>query len=489
MISLRRDELESLHYMDVLGMLGPSSPYGREHVRTPRFFAPEERETLEREWQNVEKGILALRNHADAVERLRHCFTQLRDIRSTLLRIHSETLDEIELFEVKRYLLQLALIAPVYRQTGADFSGIEITEEAEALSLLDPDGMRLPAYSVHAAPNSPLREARNQKAALEAALRESVGEEARRRLLEERLFWVTREEEETRRERRRLTESLRLYAPALLKNAEAIGKIDFLLEKARIAAERGCAKPAIVKEGVRLFEMVNPRMDDAQAADRHDGFTPLTVFAPEGATVITGANMGGKSIAIRTLALNVLLCHAGFYAFSARAELSLFDSLHLIMEDFANEERGVSGFAAEMMRISGLLTDIARGNHCFSIIDEPARGTNPEEGAALVKALVKKICNRRSVCVVTTHFEGVSGMATARYRTAGFQNLPDSLPAGAGVRWFAKHMRYGLIPDDGTPPPRHALTVCRLLGLDREVLEEMKRLLFCDKNGEENCYD
>ena len=590
MIDLSCEELSSIGFYHVVQMLSPSSPYGREFARKPRFYTPAEREALETEWKNIEKGIAALRDQLDAVEKLRHYFSQLRDIRSTLHRIQTETLDEIELFEIKRYLLQLALIAPVYWQTGADFSGIQITEEAEALCILDPDGMRLPAYSVHAAPNSPLREARNQKAALEAALHESIGEEARRRLLEERRYWATREEEETRSERRRLTEALRPSAPALLRNAEAIGRIDFLLEKARIAAERGCAKPAIIKEGVRFLDMVNPKTDNLlrkaqdlkneEAADGHfddgrisneqliverladvnpkkstrskadspsgnqiekglydkglfggnrfdgglaaggsygagisggglpagglsadhpdaggrnagsqytGGFTPLTIDAPEGVTVITGANMGGKSVAIRTLALNVLLCHAGFYAFSAFAELSLFDYIHLIIDDYMNEERGVSSFAAEMMKVSSLLTDIARGNHCFSIIDEPARGTNPEEGVALVKALVKRLSNQRSVCVVTTHFEGVSGVATACYRTAGFHNLPDSLPVGVGAQWFARHVRYGLNPDDGTPPPRHALTVCRLLGLDREVVEEMERTLFPAGRSEAIC--
>ena len=511
MIDLTHKELESLGFYHAVHMLAPSSPYGWELVRKPHFFGPVEREALETEWENIEKGMSALRERVDAVERLCHCFSQLRDIRPTLLRIQTETLDEIELFEVKRYLLQLTLIAPLYRQTGADFLGIVITEETEALSILDPDGMRLPAYSIHARAGSPLYEARNRKAALETALRENTGEEARRHLMEERRRWVLQEEEEARRERRRLTEALRPFSAALLRNAEKIGRVDFLLAKARLAAECGCVKPIMIKKGVRFFEMVNPKIDDLmrEAKGPADGslaggsresngpagssprsgsagdpgagrFAPLTIEAPEGATVVTGANMGGKSVAIRTLALNVLLCHAGFFAFAKHAELSLFDSMHLIIADYTDEERGVSSFAAEILKISRLLSDIENGSYCFSIIDEPARGTNPEEGAALVKALVKKMSGRRSVCLVTTHFDGVAGAATARYHTAGFYNLPDRMPEGAGVSWIAKHMRYGLIPDDGTPPPRHALTVCRLLGLDREVVDEMERALFAE---------
>ena len=518
MTGLCHEELRRLGFFYCLGMLKPSSPYGRELARNPRFFAPEDREALETEWNNIEKGTVALCKKADAVARLRHCFSQLRDIRVTLRRIMddwqtqserrngAESLDEIELFEVKRFLLQLALIVPIYKQTGAAFVGITINETPEALLLLDPDGTKLPAYSVYAAPSSPLREARNKKAALEAALREQTDEEERKRLLEERRLWASKEEVETRLEMRRLTVSLRPYAEALLQNAQSIGRVDYLLEKARLATERDCVMPVLIDKGVRFVQMVNPRLDDllrehgsgvdggfcpetsdiTYQSQHVVGFTPLSIDAPRGATVITGANMGGKSVAIRTLALNILLCQAGFFAFAKRAEVSLFDCLHVIMGNQESEERGVSSFVGEIIKIERLLSDIKCGKHCFSIIDEPARGTNPEEGAALLKALLKKLSDGRSVSVVTTHFDDVSGVATARYRAAGFYNLPDKMPEGAGVSWIIKHLRYGLLPDDGSPLPRHALTVCRLLGLNRDVVEEMERIMKVTNSGQES---
>lgn len=472
MISLRYDQIEKVGLQYVLDLLAPCSPYGRELVRNPPFYGPGERAALEREWYNITIALQAYRERGTEVTRLRHVFTQLRDIRPTLRRLPEGTLTEVELFEVKRFLLQLSLIVPLFRQLNMAFDGIAFTEETSALALLDPDGKHSMAYYVHAEAGSPLHAVRSEKSMVEQMLRAQDAGGERDRLLEKRRALVAREEEEAQKARQRLSAALRPYVDALLHNITMIGKLDFTLEKASLVRQRGGVMPCIVNSGLRFDDMAHPRLEDALV--ERGGFTRVSIDAPEGACVITGANMGGKSVAIRTLTLQVLLCHAGFFAFASRAEVSLFDAVHLICEELESEAAGVSSFGAEVLRMQQMLMDIQNGVRCFVAMDEPARGTNPEEGAALVRALTRKLSGAHAVAVIATHYDGAADAARAHYRAAGFRNLPDVLPADGGINFIARHMNYGLVRVDGeSKTPRDALTVCRLLGLDGEVLSDM----------------
>lgn len=63
--------------------------------------------------------------------------------------------------------------------------------------------------------------------------------------------------------------------------------------------------------------MINPQTADALHSSGRK-FTPVSIELLSGSTVITGANMGGKSVAVKTLALNVLLALCGFPVFAGK---------------------------------------------------------------------------------------------------------------------------------------------------------------------------
>lgn len=467
----------------VLDLLSPSSPYGAERVRRPRFFAPAERAELEREWDNVQAAMDGLAAQPRAYERLCHLFMQVRDIRKTLARCRDTVLSEVELYEVKRFLLQLALIVPVFSQIGGAYRGIAFTEEAGALSLLDPDGRKTAGFTIGGAYAKALSEVREEKRRLEMEIRAAADGRDKEALLLQRQLVVAREDEEELRVRAELSASLRPYLHALEKNAEKIGDMDYAIQKARLSLSRGGARPAVCEGGVRFDAMDNPEVADALKA-RGRAFTRVSIDAPEGCTVITGANMGGKSVALKTLSLNVLLCQAGFFALAKRAQTALFDQVHIVSEDLSDAARGLSSFGAEVLHIERIVSAVKGGAYCFVALDEPARGTNPREGAALVRALVKAFGAQKAVAIVATHYDGVAAAAAARYQAAGLKGLPDAPPPeGDRLSFIARHMDYGLTRVHGdAKTPREALTVCRLLGLDAQVVDEMERAL---KTGEE----
>lgn len=462
----------------LLDSMTPASPYGKALVRRPPFFGPEDRPALEQAWHNVGVAMEGLRTQAAGYEALHHLLSQMRDIRGTLRRMADTVLHEVELFELKRFLLQLARLVPMFSALGAPYAGIAFTEETAALDLLDPEGRRLAAYAVHDAYSKPLAQARAAKRSVEQALRAANDEASRAALLAERQGWVAREEAETLAVREGLTEALRPFAAALLRNAEMIGMLDFTVQKAVLARRYGMTRPRICAEGVCLQGMFNPRHADA-LAERGLSFTPLTLEAPAGATVLTGANMGGKSVALETALLNVLLCQSGFFTCAEAAAVPLFDAVHLIAEDAADAGTGLSSFGTEVVRIQALLDAVQGDALCFIAMDEPARGTNPREGAALVRALVSRLAALPSVSIVATHFDGVAQAAQAHYQAAGLRDLPQALPPQADrLAFLAAHMDYGLVRvSNAAQAPQEALAICRLLGLDPAVVADMERIL------------
>lgn len=98
-------------------------------------------------------------------------------------------------------------------------------------------------------------------------------------------------------------------------------------------------------------------------------------------------------------------------------------------------------------------------------------GTNPQEGAALARALVRYLGTLDCVALMTTHYDGVSDVAGAHYQVAGLvrdiQGDEGTTPASARRR-----MDYHLLPaPPGAPCPRDALRVCRLLKLDDALMD------------------
>ena len=55
----------------------------------------------------------------------------------------------------------------------------------------------------------------------------------------------------------------------------------------------------------------------------------------QGVTVLTGANMGGKSVALRTIFLNLYLAQCGFYPYGEKVCFPVFDYMTFIAEEYA----------------------------------------------------------------------------------------------------------------------------------------------------------
>lgn len=431
-------------YTWVMSRLETASPFGGALAREPEWYGPGREEELDGELGRVEQALAWDGRRTDA---LVHGLSQFRDIRNSFARQYNAPMDVVELFEVKHFLLCLERLAEEY--ASAPLSGAEIAAMDDMLALLDPGGRKLPSFHIENAFDPALERIRAEKAQVEQKLREGQTEE----LLACRAELVRQEDAAELDARRRLTAALLREKERFLAVMDALGRLDLVLAKVRLTRKYGCARPEIGGEAVIAEGMIHP-----QVAEHLDvEFTPVTVELERGATVVTGANMGGKSVSLKAVTLNLLLMHTGFFVFAKRMVSPLFDSVGLIGADGQSVERGLSSFGAEVKALDEVLKR-EEGKFFFLALDEFARGTNPREGAALARALVKYLNGLDCVAMLSTHYDGVAPAAKRHYQVAGLDEQ-------------TRKMDYRLVlaqPD--APCPQDALKVCRLLGLNEKLM-------------------
>lgn len=427
-------------YAWVMSKLETASPFGAALAREPAWYGPGQESEL---YEELERVTLAAEGE---YETLAHLLANFRDIRNSFVRQSNSPMDIVELFEVKHFLLHLERLAQEYGLRT--LPGIQLPNLEDMLTLLDPSGRRLPAFSLENAFDPALERIRSEKTRVEQALREDPSDElmARRREL------VHEEDAAELNARRRLTATLLREKDRFLTAMDSLARLDLVLAKAKLARKNGCVKPEIGTT-VTVVGMTHPQVAEHLSGD----FTPVDLALEQGSTVVTGANMGGKSVALKAVTLNLLLMHTGFFVFAERMASPLFHSVNLIGADGQSVERGLSSFGAEVKALDEVLKQ-EKGNFFFLALDEFARGTNPREGAALARALAKHLNGLDCVALLTTHYDGVAIAAKRHYQVAGLNE-------------HARKMDYRLIlAEPDAPCPQDALKVCRLLDLDQELM-------------------
>ncbi len=277
-----------------------------------------------------------------------------------------------------------------------------------------------------------------------------------------------------------LSRELQPMAQDLESAAWALGELDWLLCKARLAREWNAVVPDVLdgpEPSLRVEGAVHPIVRQ-MVEERGGRFQHVSIALSEPVTVITGPNMGGKTVALQVLGLMVSLAQWGIPVPCTGMSFSLFDFVYL--QPQSPGKPGLSSFAAEVVALQEPLE--RKGQKGLILLDEIGRGTNPAQGMALYAALLQHLGEsegERSRVVATTHYHGLARLISAdHWQVAGLdlssgKAIPgDNGDPESGIRWLYEHMDYGLQrvgPDASTP--QDALLVARLLGLDKEIIE------------------
>ena len=411
---------------------------------------------LQTEWNRLEKAILAVRKYKykKPYIELRHCLMCLHDLQGTLGHLANHTtLNEVELFEIKN-LAQLAQTA-----TGAiDEVGLAdmlpLPDTTGVFALLDPDHTGIANFYIYDSYDirlTPLRRELN-------GLQTSGGDLMR---ISELLAMQSEIQNEVCIH---LSDQLVPWTELLVTTMEQMAYADFLLANAELAIQWALTRPELGNH-IEYTNLFNPRLKQRNE-EMHLRYQPVSIGIRPGVCLITGANMAGKTVLLKSIGTAQIMAQCGMFVPAEKATVHLVEGVTTSIGDDQDEMNGLSSYASEIIKISNMLSE-SRQHELLVLIDEPARTTNPVEGKALVQAIILILEQSPSFSLITTHY-GQLGSSCRRLRVKGFVEDMDNIPLTP--QSINRFIDYSLTEDQSDNVPHEALRIATILNCDPEMI-------------------
>lgn len=413
-------------------------------------------EELRAEWKRLDEAIRTTREYKfkKPYIDLRHCLMQLHDLQGTLSSLASHTvLNEVELFEIKN-LSHLSQVAKGAIEALGMTDTLPLPDTQEVFSLLDPDNTGIANFYIYDSYDirlTPLRRELN-------GLQTSNGDPMR-------ISELLAEQNEIQLQVcTQLCDKLQKWVDPLVTTMEQMAYTDFLLAKADLSIRWDLTLPEI-GETTEYKSLVNPRL---KQRNEETGlrYQPIDITLHHGVCLITGANMAGKTVLLKSVGTAQLMAQCGMYVPASKAVIKLVEGVATSIGDDQDEMNGLSSYASEIIKISNIL-ELCRHHEMLVLIDEPARTTNPVEGKALVQAIIKILNNLHSITLVTTHYSQL-GVPCRRLRVKGFVEDMSNLPLTP--QSINRFIDYSLTEDQSDNVPHEALRIASILECDSEMI-------------------
>ncbi len=414
---------------------------------------------IAREQQAVQsvRALLSDSGSQQALNVLRHQLMQLHDLGGTLQSLRSHILlSEVELFEIKNlaYLVGHARNALAQLALAGIFP---LPDLAGVFNLLDPDRTGVTNFYIYDSYDPRLQPLRQQ---MKQADDLAMGD-----LLEQ-------QNEIQRQVITRLCDQLHPSVDAIAAAMEQMAYIDFTMARAVLATQWELCRPEPAAGAALLEGLFNPRLREHNLA-LGLRYQPVDITLVSGVTLVTGANMAGKTVLLKSIGVAQLMYQLGFPVPAARAAMAPVDDVVFCIGDEQNEMNGLSSFASEITRISDVVRRSAQ-ERLLILIDEPARTTNPIEGKALVQAIASLMHAKPSVTMLTTHYSQL-GVSCRRLRVRGFVETLVDVPLSA--QNINRFIDYSLVADDSDDVPHEALRIAEMLDCDPALISHARHFL------------
>ena len=213
------------------------------------------------------------------------------------------------------------------------------------------------------------------------------------------------EENEERRILYTLTVMLSDKAEVIFRNNRTIEKLDFIFAKGKLSVDCGGTEPEInVERRIRLVKGRHPLMDKSINI-------PLDFEMGKGTNgvIITGPNTGGKTVAIKTVALSCLMAQCGLHTAARSAEICMNNLILCDIGDGQNLAENLSTFSAHITNVLNILRKA--DNESLVIMDELGSGTDPAEGMGIAIAILRELKRSGALYLVTTHYPEIKTYA------------------------------------------------------------------------------
>ncbi|HEY5257431.1 MAG TPA: Smr/MutS family protein [Candidatus Baltobacteraceae bacterium] len=268
------------------------------------------------------------------------------------------------------------------------------------------------------------------------------------------------EEREVARVLEQLSRAVGARASQIDANVEVLARLDLLCAKAAVARAMDAIAPELSERPE--IEVVNGRhpLLGARAIPQSLGLGEIARIV-----VISGPNMGGKTVALKLVGLFVMMTYCGLQIPAAQG--TIVGWFARVVADIGDEQsiaENASTFSAHLARMRDILADA--GRQTLVLVDEVGGGTEPGAGAALAVAFLERLLAVGATAIVTTHATELKLFA---HGTPGVTN--------ASVRFDSTTFAPTYHLDIGAPGQSLAFPLARAMGIQNELLDRAQSLL------------
>lgn len=259
-----------------------------------------------------------------------------------------------------------------------------------------------------------------------------------------------------------LTDLVKIHINDLCETEKIMAQIDFHFAKARYAVKIQAVEPEICEKKEIYFEnMKHPLLIESDVEVVANNFE---IGKEYHSVIITGSNTGGKTVTLKTIGLFLLMAKSGMFLPCTYAKFYPFKDVFADIGDSQSITESLSTFSSHMTNIIEILKN--SDENSFILLDEICAGTDPVEGALLAKGILNKLAQNKVCGVITTHYGELKAL---EYTNPFFKN--------ASVEFNTETLKptYKLLI--GIPGLSNAISIASNLGLDKEIVNEVKTTL------------
>jgi DNA mismatch repair protein MutS2 len=263
---------------------------------------------------------------------------------------------------------------------------------------------------------------------------------------------------------KRITES----GDDLERNQETLIRLDIIFAKARYGAAAGCVIPELSNTTNLVIRKGRHPLLDWKLRQRgtQSDVVPLDLAIGDDThtMIITGPNAGGKTVAMKTAGLLILMALSGIPVPSGLD--TILYAPPAIFADIGDEQSiadDLSTFSSHMKHIVAIIRGAVPG--ALAILDELGGGTNPADGEAIALAILKRLASSGAITLASSHHDGLKLYA---HSTPGVMN--------ASMEFDQKDQRPTFVLRSGVPGSSYAFEIAARMGMPQDVLADAEAI-------------
>lgn len=251
------------------------------------------------------------------------------------------------------------------------------------------------------------------------------------------------------------------YTQLFKSNIYILGDLDVIFAKALYSIDIDGVFPAINDDKyINLVSARHPLIDKNIVVP-----IDISIGKDYSALVITGPNTGGKTVALKTTGLLLLMAYSGiFIPAKESSSIYVFDNIFVDIGDEQSIQENLSTFSSHISNIVEITKNVTAES--LVLLDELGSGTDPIEGANLAISILKYLFDLGAISISTTHYQELKNYCLT---TKGFQN--------ASFEFDIDNLKptYKLLI--GIPGKSNAFAISKKLGLNDNILNLASSLM------------